>query len=40
MRYNCGCPEWEERPCDNPNEDIECWDCQYAEEENENERSV
>lgn len=33
MRYSCNCPEWEERPCDNPNEDMECQECQYAEEE-------
>lgn len=25
MRYRCGFPEWEEdRPCDNPNEDMTC----------------
>lgn len=33
MRYKCGCPEWDERPRDNPNEDVECRDCQYAERE-------
>lgn len=33
MRYKCGCPEWDERPCDNLNEDVECRDCQYAERE-------
>lgn len=29
-RYDCACPEHEERPCDNPNEDMECRDCQYG----------
>lgn len=29
-RYDCACPEHEERPCDNPNEDIECPDCQHG----------
>lgn len=34
MRYSCNCPEWEEeRPCDNPNEDVECQECLYAKEE-------
>lgn len=28
--YDCACPEYEERPCDNPNEDIECPDCQHG----------
>lgn len=35
VRYRCACPEYEERPCDNPNEDIECRDCQYAKPEDE-----
>lgn len=37
MRYRCGFPEWEknEKPCDNPNECVECEDCQYAIEESE-----
>ena len=29
-RYDCACPEHEERPCDNPNEDMECRDCQHG----------
>lgn len=33
MRYQCDCPEWAERPCDNPNEEMECEDCQYAREQ-------
>lgn len=30
--YECGCREWEERPCDNPNEDPEvtCPECAYG----------
>lgn len=35
VRYRCACPEYEERPCDNPNEDIECRDCQHGVSENE-----
>ena len=36
MRYRCGFPEWEEdRPCDNPNEDMTCDECPFAEEEEE-----
>ena len=36
MRYRCGFPEWEEdRPCDNPNEDMTCEECPFAEEEEE-----
>ena len=31
MRYRCNCPEYEERPCDNPNEKLECEECQYGE---------
>lgn len=27
MRYQCTCPEYEDRPCDNPNEELECQDC-------------
>lgn len=34
-RYDCACPEYEERPCDNPNEDIECRDCQHAKSKDE-----
>ena len=34
VRYNC--PEYVdelgERPCDNPNEDMDCRDCQYGED--------
>ena len=33
MRYQCNCPEYEEHPCDNPNEDIERKDCFYGEGE-------
>ena len=35
MRYSCNCPEWAEKPCDNPNEDIECEDCQYSKPDDE-----
>lgn len=35
MRYKCECPEWEDHPCDNPNEEIECCDCQYSRENEE-----
>jgi|GEM_PF-1146002 len=33
-KYECGCPEWEERPCDNPNEDpeVECEGCYWGRE--------
>ncbi|EHO28073.1 hypothetical protein HMPREF0995_04377 [Lachnospiraceae bacterium 7_1_58FAA] len=31
MRYRCNCPEYEERPCDNPNEKLECEECQHGE---------
>lgn len=31
MRYRCNCPEYEERPCDNPNEKLECEECRYGE---------
>lgn len=37
MRYQCNCPEWEERPCDNPNEDVECKNCQHGKPEEESE---
>lgn len=38
MRYNCTCPEWEERPCDNPNEcDLECEDCLHGKPEEDEE---
>ena len=33
MRFNCECPEWEELPCLNPNERLECKDCQYSKEQ-------
>lgn len=35
MRYQCTCPEHEERPCDNPNENLECQDCQHGKPEEE-----
>lgn len=29
--YDCGCPEYEKRPCDNPNEgDLTCGECQHG----------
>lgn len=31
MRYRCNCPEYEERPCDNLNEELECKDCRNLE---------
>lgn len=33
-RYECTCREWEERPCDNPNEEppVECQDCCFGRE--------
>lgn len=37
MKYRCNCPEWEERPCDNPNEDMECQDCQHGKPEEDTE---
>lgn len=33
MRYRCNCPEYEERPCDNPNEELECEECQHGKPE-------
>lgn len=37
MRIKCNCPEdvdnRGERPCDNPNEELECENCQYGQEE-------
>lgn len=39
MRYRCNCPEYEERPCDNPNEELECEECQHGKpEESEEQR--
>lgn len=35
MRYKCECPEWEERPCDNPNEELSCDECTFGVEEEE-----
>ena len=35
MRYRCNCPEYEERPCDNPNEELECEECQHGKPEEE-----
>lgn len=37
MYMKCNCPEYVdhqgERPCDNPNEELDCEDCQYGEAE-------
>lgn len=33
MRYRCNCPEYEERPCDNLNEELECEECQHGKPE-------
>ena len=33
MKCKCTCPEYEERPCDNPNENLECQDCPYGKPE-------
>lgn len=39
MRYRCNCPEYEERPCDNLNEELECEECQHGKpEESEEQR--
>lgn len=36
MRYQCTCPEWEEHPCLNHNEEgLECPDCYYSKQEEE-----
>lgn len=35
MRHKCECPEWEEMPCENPNENLECKDCQHSREDEE-----
>lgn len=37
MRYQCTCPEYEERPCNNHNENLECQDCQHGKPEEETE---
>ena len=37
VRYQCTCPEHEERPCDNHNENLECQDCQHGKPEEETE---
>lgn len=33
MGYRCNCPEYEERPCDNLNEELECEECQHGKPE-------
>lgn len=36
MKYRCGFPEYEEdRPCDNPNEDLTCDECTFGVEDEE-----
>lgn len=39
MRFQCTCPEYMdnlgERPCENPNEDLDCQDCPYGKPEEE-----
>lgn len=39
MRISCTCPEYVDnlgkRPCENPNEELECQDCQFGETEEE-----